>query len=59
MERVPALRLVPRCWELRENLTVYDAVYVVLAEALVAPLLTADLRLAGSTGPRCQIETLR
>jgi predicted nucleic acid-binding protein len=59
MKRVPALRLIPRCWELRDNLTVYDAAYVALAEALAAPLLTADPRLAGSTGPRCQIETLR
>ena len=59
LERVPALGLIPRCWELRDNLTVYDAAYVALAEALAAPLLTADIRLANSTGPRCQIEALR
>lgn len=59
MQRVPARRLVPRCWELRDNLTVYDAAYVALAEALDSTLLTADQRLAKATGPRCQIEVMR
>jgi predicted nucleic acid-binding protein len=53
------MRLISRCWELRDNLTVYDAAYVALAEAFDVPLLTADIRLANSTGPRCQIEVLR
>ena len=35
-----------RIWELRENVTVYDAVYVALAEALGVPLITCDARLA-------------
>jgi len=47
-----------RIWELRDNLTVYDAVYVALAEALGARLLTADARLARAPGARCQIEVL-
>jgi len=51
--------LVARCWELRENLTVYDAVYVALAEALEATLLTADGRLARAPGLRCEVELLR
>ena len=51
--------LVARCWELRENLTVYDAVYVALAEALEATLLTADARLARVPGLRCEVELLR
>jgi predicted nucleic acid-binding protein len=51
--------LLARCWELRDNLTVYDAGYVALAEALQAPLLTGDRRLARAAGPRCQIEVLR
>jgi predicted nucleic acid-binding protein len=51
--------LLARCWELRDNLTIYDAVYVALAEALQAPLLTGDRRLAGSTGPRCVIEVVK
>jgi predicted nucleic acid-binding protein len=48
-----------RCWELRDNLTIYDASYVALAEALEVTLLTGDGRLARSTGPRCPIEVLR
>ncbi|PKQ21877.1 MAG: VapC toxin family PIN domain ribonuclease [Actinobacteria bacterium HGW-Actinobacteria-5] len=48
-----------RCWELRDNLTIYDAAYVALAEALQVPLLTSDRRLARSTGPRCTIEVIK
>ena len=59
LERVASLRLIPRCWELRDNLTVYDAAYVALAEALAVPMLTADARLARATGPDCPIEVLR
>jgi len=47
------------CWALRENLTVYDAAYVALAECLGVPLLTADSRLANVPGARCRIEVLR
>ncbi len=42
--------LLPRVWDLRENLTAYDAVYVALAEALDADLLTRDQRLANVPG---------
>jgi predicted nucleic acid-binding protein len=38
--------LLPRVWELRHNLTAYDAIYIALAEALDAPLVTRDRRLA-------------
>ena len=48
--------LLPRVWELRENLTAYDAVYVALAEALDAPLVTRDRRLAGAAGHRARVE---
>ncbi|QLQ10312.1 MAG: type II toxin-antitoxin system VapC family toxin [Nocardioidaceae bacterium] len=58
LERVSHARLLPRCWELKNNLTVYDASYVALAEALPMPLLTADARLAGAPGPRCRIELI-
>lgn len=58
LKRVSALHLVRRCWELRDNLTVYDAAYVALAEALDVPLLTGDVRLSRATGPRCRIEVL-
>lgn len=47
-----------RVWELRHNLTAYDAVYVALAEALRAPLLTADRRLAASSGHDARIEVV-
>ena len=42
-----------RAWELRDNLSIYDAGYVALAEALGAPLATLDRRLSRATGPRC------
>lgn len=48
-----------RTWQLRENLTPYDAAYVALAELLSAPLVTSDARLARATGPRCVIELIR
>jgi predicted nucleic acid-binding protein len=58
MTRVEHGALMPRCWELRGNLTTYDAVYVALAELMEARLLTADRRLADAPGPRCPIELL-
>ncbi|MGH3223115.1 MAG: type II toxin-antitoxin system VapC family toxin [Streptosporangiaceae bacterium] len=57
--RAPHRPLLARCWELRDNLTVYDAAYVALAEAMQATLLTGDQRLAGASGPRCPIEILQ
>jgi predicted nucleic acid-binding protein len=57
-ERVPTLRLVRRAYELRANVTVYDATYRALAEALDCELLTADQRLAHASGPRCAIRVL-
>ncbi len=48
--------LLLRVWALRHNLTAYDAVYVALAEALEAPLLTGDRRLAAASGHRAVIE---
>ncbi|MGH9119958.1 MAG: type II toxin-antitoxin system VapC family toxin [Acidimicrobiales bacterium] len=58
LRRVPHEALLERCWELRANLTVYDAAYVALAESLGTVLLTADDRLAGAAGTRCPIEVL-
>jgi predicted nucleic acid-binding protein len=58
LQRASHHPLLDRCWELRGNLTVYDAAYVALAEALDTTLLTGDARLARSPGPRCKIETL-
>ncbi len=52
--------LLARCWELRDNTTVYDAAYVALAELADLVLVTADARLAGGApGFRCRIELLR
>ena len=57
-ERVPTLRLMRRAYELRANVTVYDATYVALAEALDCDLLTADQRLARASGPHCTIRVV-
>ena len=54
--RVGHSGLIRRAWELRENLSFYDGLYVALAEGLDVPLVTLDARLAGATGPRCAIE---
>lgn len=56
LRRYPHDLLLPRIWELRNNLTACDAAYVALAEALEAPLLTRDRRLAGAAGQRARIE---
>ena len=55
-ERHPHEPFLSRIWELRQNLTAYDAVYVALAEVLEAPLLTRDGRLANAPGHRAEIE---
>jgi predicted nucleic acid-binding protein len=54
--RHPHLPWLPRIWELRNNLTAYDAAYVALAEALEAPLLTCDRKIARATNHRARIE---
>ena len=59
IERYPALRFMRRAYELRANVTVYDAAYVALAETLDCELLTADQRLANASGPRCTIRVLQ
>jgi predicted nucleic acid-binding protein len=58
IQRAPHLPLLSRCWELRDNLTVYDAAYIALAELLNTGLLTGDRRLSRASGPRCAIEVL-
>lgn len=59
IHRVDHTRLLMRCWELRDSLTVYDAAYVAVAEVLETPLLTGDRRLSRFTGPRCTIEVIK
>jgi predicted nucleic acid-binding protein len=58
LRRYPHDVLLPRIWELRHNLTAYDAAYVALAEALDAPLLTRDRRLAAAAGVRARVELI-
>jgi predicted nucleic acid-binding protein len=58
LERVSHRRMLARIWELRQNLTPYDAAYVALAETIDATLVTADRRLSVAPGPRCTIEYL-
>ena len=58
MERAPHRPLLARCWELRHNVTMYDAAYIALAELMSSPLLTGAARLAAAPGTRCQVEVL-
>ena len=55
MVRHAAFHLLERVWELRDNLSAYDASYVALAESLGCALLTADLRLGRAAGIRCPV----
>jgi predicted nucleic acid-binding protein len=50
--------LLPRAWELRHTVRSWDGLYVALAEALGATLLTTDARLAAASGPTCRIEVV-
>lgn len=54
----PIDALVPRVWELRQNLSVYDAWYVALAEALDTTLVTTDGRLARSPSVTCDVDLI-
>jgi predicted nucleic acid-binding protein len=61
LESWPAMRvdhrpLLERAWQLRDSLSAPDALYVALAEALDATLLTLDQRLARADGPRCRVD---
>lgn len=55
IELYPFVPFAGRVWELRSNLTAYDAWYVALAEALDWPLITLDRRLSRAPGPRCEV----
>jgi predicted nucleic acid-binding protein len=54
IERYPYWFISRRTWQLRDNLPLFDASYVALAELLDAPLITLDASLARATGPRCE-----
>jgi predicted nucleic acid-binding protein len=50
--------MLDRVWELRHNLTAYDAAYVALAETLQCPLVTGDARICRAPGLRCPVTVL-
>jgi predicted nucleic acid-binding protein len=54
--RHPHYQLLPRIWQLRHNVTAYDAAYIALAESLDASLLTRDDKLAAAPGHHAKIE---
>jgi predicted nucleic acid-binding protein len=59
IDRYPTLSLMWRAYELRDNVTAYDASYVGLAEALECPLVTGGVRLSKASGIACDIHVLR
>jgi predicted nucleic acid-binding protein len=56
ISRYPHSVLLPRIWQLRHNLTAYDAAYVALAESLKATLVTRDARLGSAVGHALPVE---
>lgn len=59
IHRHPHVDLLGRAWALRANLTAYDAVYVALAEAIAAPLVTCDVPLGAAPGHAARIDVIR
>jgi predicted nucleic acid-binding protein len=58
IRRMPLAPMLQRIWELRDNLTAYDAAYVTLAERLDGPLITCDTKLAAASGSRCAFDVI-
>ena len=58
IERYPHRDLLPRIWDLRRNLTAYDAAYIALAEALDATFLTRDARISKAPGTGVRMEVV-
>lgn len=58
VETVDPATLIRQMWELRDNVTVYDAAYLAVAEATDAPLITGDARLARATGVKCEVRLI-
>ena len=59
LRRHPHVDLLGRTWELRDNLTSYDAMYVALAEAIASPLVTCDGPLSAAPGHTARVEVIR
>ena len=58
IRRMPLAPLLQRVWELRDNVTPYDAAYVALAERLDGPVITCDGKLAAASGPQCTFDLI-
>jgi predicted nucleic acid-binding protein len=58
IRRMPIAPLLDRMWQLRDNITPYDAAYVALAEQLDGILITCDAKLAGASGSRCGFDLI-
>ena len=58
IQRLPIAPLLERMWQLRDNITPYDAAYVALAENLRCGLVTCDAKLAGASGARCGFDLI-
>jgi predicted nucleic acid-binding protein len=58
LHRHAHLDLLDRAWKLRDNISAYDAMYVALAEAIAAPIITCDSPLAKAPGHRARIEVI-
>ena len=56
--RYPHEPLLDRAWQLRDNMTIYDGVYLALAEALDAPLVTTDERMQSSPGHDANVDLI-
>ncbi len=58
IRRTPLAPLLERMWQLRDNVTAYDAAYIALAERLDTAVITCDARLASATGPTCAFDLI-
>lgn len=58
IRRMPIAPLLDRMWQLRDNITPYDAAYVALAEQLDSPLITCDAKLATASGAKCAFDLI-
>ncbi|MFI5662679.1 type II toxin-antitoxin system VapC family toxin [Streptomyces sp. NPDC051684] len=58
IETIAVQRLLPRMWELRANVSGYDAAYIAAAEIFACPLITGDARLSRCKVARCEVEVI-